>query len=425
MKQILFFLLVLLARAIIRIKKPYVIGVTATAGKTTMTHFIATFLKNVYDEKEVGYSKYNYNGEYGLPLSVIGVKNPDKNPLLWLYVFFIALTRLVRPYPRFLILEYGIDHPGEMDFLLSIALPTIAIVGPISPNHMEQFGTMDRYRNEKLKLTYHADHIIAYAELKKHLTSDATFYSLWAMSDIDASHIGEKIDGIEATIHYRKQDFPVTVPLFWAYQLLNILPLFEIAAILNIKQSLLIDTLSLLSVWAGRSTLLRGIENTTIIDGSYNGGYLSITEWILTLKALCGKVYTILFLWDMRELWEMTASMHQELAHCINTTFPLGSNLEVVLVWENMKRYLLPELDARFSPLHFLSSRDAGRAIQNKLHSSPEEKKIVFVKGSQNTIFLEEGIKQFLLESSDEKLLCRQSSKWMRVKERFFESLNP
>lgn len=64
------------------------------------------------------------------------------------------------PYPKYLVLEYGIDHPGEMDFLLSIAVPDIAIITEIIPNHIEQFGTLDAYRKEKLKITQSAKELI-------------------------------------------------------------------------------------------------------------------------------------------------------------------------------------------------------------------------------------------------------------------------
>lgn len=84
-------------------------------------------------------SPYHYNGEFGLPLSIIGARTGGKNPFLWIWVFIIAFSRLWRSYPKYLILEYGIDHPGEMEFLLSIVHPDIGIISGVAPNHLEQF----------------------------------------------------------------------------------------------------------------------------------------------------------------------------------------------------------------------------------------------------------------------------------------------
>jgi len=40
-----------------------------------------------------------------------------------------------------------------MDFLMDIAIPDIAILTEVAPNHIEQFGTFDLYKKEKLKIT--------------------------------------------------------------------------------------------------------------------------------------------------------------------------------------------------------------------------------------------------------------------------------
>ncbi len=111
MQNILLLLLAFVARLIIIKHRPYIIGITGTVGKTTITTHIAHFLSRELGSKNVGYSLYHYNGEYGLPLTIIGIRTPGRNPFLWIWVFLVALSRLVRPYPHYLVLEYGIDHP--------------------------------------------------------------------------------------------------------------------------------------------------------------------------------------------------------------------------------------------------------------------------------------------------------------------------
>jgi UDP-N-acetylmuramoyl-tripeptide--D-alanyl-D-alanine ligase len=48
---------------------------------------------------------------------------------------------------------------------------------------------------------------------------------------------------------------------------------------------------------------------------------------------------------------------------------------------------------------------------------------MIYVKGSQNTIFLEEAIEMLLLHPADTARLCRQTPEWKRKKEEFFRSL--
>jgi hypothetical protein len=45
-----------------------------------------------------------------------------------------------------------------------------------------------------------------------------------------------------------------------------------------------------------------------------------------------------------------------------------------------------------------------------------DEKWIILFKGSQNTIFLEEAVKQVLANKEDAKYLTRQSAWWMEKK---------
>lgn len=92
-----------------------------------------------------------------------------------------------------------------------------------------------------------------------------------------------------------------------------------------------------------------------------------------------------------------------------------------------MQRTVYPLLLKAFGEervFSFLSSRVAGKKVRDLIMNSPEDlKSIVFVKGSQNSIYLEEGIKEFLYDLRDIDKLCRQSNYWMGKKNNFFETV--
>jgi len=68
-------------------------------------------------------------------------------------VFMKATIEMYNPrYPKTLILEYGIDRPGEMDFMCDIVEPDIAVFTRLSANHISQFGDADSYYQEKKQL---------------------------------------------------------------------------------------------------------------------------------------------------------------------------------------------------------------------------------------------------------------------------------
>ena len=411
------------ARCIILIKKPYIIGVTGTVGKTTITSHIATLLRKEYAEASVRISPYHYNGEFWLPLSIIGAKTGGKNLFLWILVFFRFLIQCVRPYPRYLILEYGIDHPGEMDFLLSIAVPDIGILTPVTPNHLEQFGTFEAYKKEKLLFTKKAKKLISHESHRQYIDREAIYYSMGGMSDIDASHLEISVEGVHAQIHLKKKNYPLFVPAFWAYQVENILPLYGIADMLHIDP----EHVNKYSAWylpePGRSSILSGLNGSTIIDGSYNGGFESLCRGIDSILPFCARHRIICFLGDMRELGDHTAKVHSDLAQYIQDHVERHHDVQFFLVGPLMQKYVAPLIHESYPTQTSLSSRTLGMSIRDLLTLKDERPTIIYVKGSQNTIFLEEGIKHFLKHKKDESLLCRQSSEWMKKKDEFFKNL--
>jgi UDP-N-acetylmuramoyl-tripeptide--D-alanyl-D-alanine ligase len=214
MQKIFLFLLAFFARNIIKVHRPYIVGITGTVGKTTISSHVYAYLSHEYGAKNVMYSPYHYNGEYGLPLTIIGAKTGGKNPLLWLLIFAKALLRTILPYPRYLVLEYGIDHPGEMDFLLSIAVPNVAILTEVLPNHIEQFGTFDSYRREKLKITENPEELIIHDSQRQFVSREAWYYGRGGMSDIDASHIEIVPTGTRAVISADHHEYTLELPVF-------------------------------------------------------------------------------------------------------------------------------------------------------------------------------------------------------------------
>jgi len=86
MSSLLHPLFCFLARLCIKRHKPFVIGITGSFGKTTARHILAEILKE--NKSDIWTPEGNYNGEWGVPLSVLQVRSGDKNPLKWIIVFF-------------------------------------------------------------------------------------------------------------------------------------------------------------------------------------------------------------------------------------------------------------------------------------------------------------------------------------------------
>ncbi len=152
MKYIVEQVLASLTRRIIVLHQPNIVAVTGSVGKTSTRVAIAKVLEGRF---RVRSPEENYNNEIGLPLAVLGEHSPGRSVIGWLRVLCRA-ARLAffrdAQFPNLLVLEYGIDKPGDMAHLCAIARPDIAVFTAVSPVHAANFGDVETLANEKAEL---------------------------------------------------------------------------------------------------------------------------------------------------------------------------------------------------------------------------------------------------------------------------------
>jgi len=104
--------------------KAKVVGITGSAGKTTVKEFTAAFLRQ---KGKTHATDGNYNNDLGLPITILDCP-PDAD---------------------FLVVEMGTNHPGEIAHLVGIAAPDVGIISSIGTAHIEFFKTQDGIADEK------------------------------------------------------------------------------------------------------------------------------------------------------------------------------------------------------------------------------------------------------------------------------------
>jgi len=426
-KKIILYVLSKLATMVINKHKPFVIWITWTVGKTTTTNFVYEFLSKIY-QNEVYMSPYDYNWEFGLPLTILKSKSPNKNIFLWIIVFLKSIfLYFSNKYPKYLVLEYWIDHIWEMEFLVNIVKPDIWIILNISPNHVTQFPDYNDYINEKIllwksskKVIYNQDdeNLVRFFAWK---SNSVAFSLLNSKSNMFAKNIDSTVNWLNFTICEQDNSIDVSYSILWDHQVYNILPVFLLWKILNINLEKTREVLNEVHPQKWRWTILKWVHDSIIIDWSYNWWFLSISSWVRYIQKLSWEFNKILFLWEMRELWNESKKIHTELAELLK----VGKYNYLVIVWDEMKKYVYDSVKSVLwenNIFYFKSSKDAWDKVREIIQSN-ELKSVIYVKWSQNTIFLEEWIKKFLFEMQDFKKLCRQSDKWLRIKEDFFSHI--
>lgn len=145
------------ARIVLRRRKPLIVGITGSVGKTTTTEVVAAVLSHPRATPVVGTvwkTHGNMNDPVVLPLVVMGYEGWPKIDLRGILLlctlpFRAIALATVRPYPRVLVLEFSISYEGEMRSRARLAQPTIAVVTAVGPAHLERYGTVERVAQEK------------------------------------------------------------------------------------------------------------------------------------------------------------------------------------------------------------------------------------------------------------------------------------
>lgn len=369
-------------------KKLTIVGITGSAGKTSAINACEAALTHDFVVKTTAGS----NSESGIPLNILGIKVSSYSPMDWLKYLLLAPIKLIanwRTYDIFLV-EMGIDGPTEpknMSYLLKIIKPDIGIFLNVSPVHLQYFNSLDDIAREKAKLINSVQiAVINSADplVKKYSKNP---YQV-ALKPVDL-----KIPGYTLP--------PVYKTTFGAA--------FALAKILGLsadrtKQNLVNN----FRLPPSRSGILKGINNSTLIDSSYNSSPLAAAEMLKLLENFPAPRLAVLG--DMRELGPATADEHRKVYQ-----LALKSADTIISVGPETKKYF-GDKAAKF---------DHWWQAAGYLNSYPElvEGAAVLIKGSQNTIFLEELVKELLADKSDSSKLCRQSPYWLKTKAKFRRSI--
>ncbi|MGL5828266.1 MAG: Mur ligase family protein, partial [Angustibacter sp.] len=106
------------------------IAITGSSGKTSTKDCLAEVLRQLAPELETIATEKSYNGEVGVPLTVLRAG----------------------PSTRYLVAEMGARGIGHIAHLTRIAPPSIAVVLNVGSAHLAEFGSVERTAEAKSEL---------------------------------------------------------------------------------------------------------------------------------------------------------------------------------------------------------------------------------------------------------------------------------
>ncbi|OGI22296.1 MAG: hypothetical protein A2808_00855 [Candidatus Moranbacteria bacterium RIFCSPHIGHO2_01_FULL_55_24] len=413
-------LLRLMARAVLAKYHPIIVGVTGSVGKSSAKEAIALVLAHSYRVRK---SEGNYNNEIGIPLTILGEKSGGRSLIRWALILFRFIGTLVLPrrYPEVLVLEMGIDHPGDMDYLLSFVPVNIGVATHISGSHMAYFGSIANIAREKGRLIaklpedgfaiLNADdkRILKMAERTR---AKIITYGFSEGADLRADNLlfygdARRADGYSLKLNHSGKTIPLRLPSIIAR---HHIPAALAGAAVGIALKMnLVEIASALENFEplpGRLSLFPGRNDTVLLDDTYNASPASTRAALQVLQEMSAP-RKLAVLGDMLELGPDSDNEHAALAPDI---MHAGVHM-LVLVGKHMRALHDALLEEGFARKQLLWLPDPYAAIE-AMQQIIRPGDLILIKGSQG-LRMEFIVEQLLREPGiAPERLCRQSAAW-------------
>jgi UDP-N-acetylmuramoyl-tripeptide--D-alanyl-D-alanine ligase len=413
-------LLALLSQGILAKYRPTVLMITGSVGKTSTKDAIAAALGGTFHLRA---SEKSYNSEFGVPLTIIGAKNPWDDAGAWIATIVQALGLILLPhdYPRLLVLEVGADRPGDLWRILKIASPDAVVVTrlPDIPVHVELYPSAEAVREEEFAPAYalfEGAPLVVLADdhnavrLASGLSVELRSFGTTDDADVRIQNVGIHIEermpcGVRADLVVEGKAYPLIVRgALGRSQVFA--PAAAVATALSLGISIK-DAMRGLASYVpppGRARILKGLRGALIIDDSYNASPAAVEEIVTSLPKAPHKGRRIVVLGDMLELGRYSSDEHARIGKLAAKHADVA-----VSVGARALPFSQAAQQAGIPVMRFHTSEEAAPVLAEYLR----EGDIVLVKGSQS-IRTERIVKALLADPNDAKHLVRQEQQWLK-----------
>lgn len=273
---------------------PLVLAVTGSVGKTSTVRALATLLDG---STPTFRTRRSFNSLLGLP---------------------VALADLA-PHQRAAVLEFGIDRFGEMERLLALFPPQIAVVTTIGATHLQFFSSPAAVATEKGLLVatlpaqgcavLNADDPLVAAMAQRTLARVITFGVEAKGPDLRASDLILSLDGTSFSVSWQGRQQRVRVGLLGTPGVYVALAALSAALATGMDFENACARLPLVLPVPGRLRPLPALAGATLLDDSYNASPPALAAALTALAALPAR-RRVAVLGDMHELGRAAESLH-------------------------------------------------------------------------------------------------------------------
>jgi UDP-N-acetylmuramoyl-tripeptide--D-alanyl-D-alanine ligase len=403
--------------------KPKIVVVAGSIGKTSTKIAIAKILSGKY---RVQYEEGNYNVPISVPFVVTGQRLPNLTSISgWIRAYHKGRKMLKNGFNYdVVVLEYSIDHIGEMDEFRHFPVANYVVLTAIAPEHMENLVDIETVAKEELKVTNYANTVIYNLNtvnkkfIEKYGQPNAAYESYGESKS--STYVQNKIrSGSNFTLELSHNNIKIasTSTKMIARHSLDALSAATIVANkFGLTENEINFALQAFSNPSGRMNILEGKQNSLIIDDSYNSSPEAVIAALEALYEIKGK-QKIAILGNMNELGDFSEEAHRAVGHYCD---PKKLDL-LITIGPDANRYLAEA--AKSNGCQVITTKSPVEAGTTALKQI-KPNSIFLIKGSQNKVFSEEAIKLLLSNPKDSQKLVRQSNYWMNIKRNQFSDIS-
>ena len=269
-----------------------VVAVTGSVGKSTTKEMVAAVLEQAFVTSK---TPANHNNDIGMPMAVLAM--PENTEVA--------------------VLEMGMNHSGEMEYLSDIARPDLAIITNIGTMHIEHLGSREGILQAKLEIfrgvpkngvgVFNGDEPLLWNVRADGGHKKYYFGIENHTCDVLATDIQELEDGMRFVVSGFGHRFELFVPVLGRHTVYNALAAVTAALLLKIPPETIQAQISGFQNTGMRQKIYER-DGFTIIEDCYNAGPESMAAALAVLGKKQGR--RIAVLGDMLELGDCTQAEH-------------------------------------------------------------------------------------------------------------------